>query len=260
MKPDVYKRVRGAYGRRMAKWFGRRLFRVSCPQPLISFTFDDFPRSALFTGGRILEQHGITGTYYIALGLMTRIEPTGEIFHAHDLPPLLARGHEVGCHTYDHCPAWETTPSEYETSVIRNAAALPEFASHGDLQTHSYPISHPRPGTKRRLAPRFRGCRGGGQTFNHGIIDLNYISSFFLEQSRDDFNQIERVIETNSEAGGWLIFSTHDVSKSPTRFGVQPDLFEKVVRCSVRSGAKILLMSRALETIGCRPTHSSHGG
>ena len=40
--------------------------------PIISFTFDDFPRSALYTGGAILERFGLNGTYYAAFGLMGR--------------------------------------------------------------------------------------------------------------------------------------------------------------------------------------------
>ena len=252
-KPSVGSRLRGGYGRRMAKWFGRRPFTMPAGAPIITFTFDDFPRSALFTGGLLLEESGVAGTYFVALGLMGQTGPTGEIFHGGDLTQLLARGHELGCHTFHHYPAWETAPSDYESSVAKNAAALTALLQVSKLQTHSYPISYPRPGTKRRLAPRFRGCRGGGQTFNHGTIDLNYLSSFFIEQSRDDFGAIEKMIGANVEAGGWLVFSTHDVCENPTRFGCTPTFFEKIVRSSVRSGAKILVMSTALDAIGVRP-------
>jgi peptidoglycan/xylan/chitin deacetylase (PgdA/CDA1 family) len=32
--------------------------------PVISFTFDDFPRSALVKAGAILRERGLAGTYY----------------------------------------------------------------------------------------------------------------------------------------------------------------------------------------------------
>jgi peptidoglycan/xylan/chitin deacetylase (PgdA/CDA1 family) len=233
----------------MAKWFGRRTFNISLRQPLISFTFDDFPRSAFFTAGSILEQHGVAGSYYTAFGLANQIGPTGEIFHPDDLHPLLARGHEIGCHTFDHLPAWETAPTTYDGSVARNAVALSEFALEAKFVTHSYPISYPRPGTKRRLAHRFHACRGGGQTINQGMVDLNYLNSFFLEQSRDDLDAVERIISRNAVERGWLVFSTHDVCNRPTRFGCNPSFFEKVVQCSVKSGANILLMSAALNNL-----------
>src|SRR5438067_1641036 len=56
--------------RTAARRLARRPFVMKKGEPLISFTFDDFPRSALKTAGRILEEHGIFGTYYGSLGLM----------------------------------------------------------------------------------------------------------------------------------------------------------------------------------------------
>lgn len=37
--------------------------------PLVSFTFDDVPDTALHNGAAILERHGVRGTFYIAGGL-----------------------------------------------------------------------------------------------------------------------------------------------------------------------------------------------
>ena len=59
--------------------------------------------------------------------------------------------------------------------------------------------------------------RGGGQTFNHGAVDLNYLSAFFLEQSRDNPAAIRQTIAANHAAGGWLIFATHDICEVKTR-------------------------------------------
>ena len=91
--------------------------------PVISFTFDDFPRSALLNGGRILHDRGLAGTYYASLGLMGRTAPTGEIFKREDLEELIRQGHELGCHTFDHCDSWETAPAEFEASILRNRDA-----------------------------------------------------------------------------------------------------------------------------------------
>jgi len=43
-------------------------------------------------------------------------------------------------------------------------------------------------------------------------------------------------------------FSTHDVSRTPTRFGVTPELFKDVVTYAIDSGAKIMTVVDA-----CRP-------
>src|SRR5262245_43876365 len=104
----LWGRIMRRYQRAAAGLLARRSFRLRNQEPLISFTFDDFPRSALFTGGKLLERYGAVGTYYAALGLMGKIAPTGEMFHREDLQSLLERGHELGCHTFDHCHSYDT--------------------------------------------------------------------------------------------------------------------------------------------------------
>lgn len=218
--------------------------------PLISFTFDDFPASALNIGGRILEDHGVFGTYYASLGMMGRTARTGKIFEQEDLPLVLLRGHELGCHTFDHCHAFDTAPCAFESSIIENRQALNALLPHANFKTLSYPKSCPRPGTKMRSAKYFLGCRGGGQTYNVGSIDLNHIQAFFIEQSRDNLKAIYEMIDANCAAGGWLIFATHDVSDHPTRYGCTPGLLDNIVQHSIRSGASVLTVSASLPAIG----------
>jgi peptidoglycan/xylan/chitin deacetylase (PgdA/CDA1 family) len=216
---------------------------------VISFTFDDFPRSALLTGGEILTEHGAVGSYYASLGLMGCDGPTGQIFHDADLQLLCTQGHELGCHTFDHKHAYETAPAAFEESIIRNRQALKSLVPGAEFKSLSYPIGNPRPETKRRSARHFGACRGGGQKYNRGEIDLNLLSGFFLEQSRDDLNAVCRMIDAACENYGWLIFATHDVCETPTRYGCTPSFFEGVVRYSVNSGAKIAPVGKALELI-----------
>jgi len=214
--------------------------------PVISFTFDDFPRSALTNGGAILRERGFAGTYYASLGLMGKTAPTGEMFEPEDLDQLIKQGHELACHTFDHCDSWETSPAEFETSILRNRKAVAEQLPGVTLGSLSYPINWPRPQTKRAVARYFECARGGGQTFNDGIVDLNYLKAFFIEQSRDGFDAVKQTIDATARAKGWLIFATHDVCDAPTRFGCTPRLFEQVVECSAKSGAAVLPVSKAL--------------
>lgn len=218
---------------------------------IISFTFDDFPRSALHTAGRILEENGIAGTYYTSLGLMGTIAPTGEQFIKEDLHQAFESGHELGCHTFAHCHATETPTSIFEASIVENRRALRAILPASEpFRTLSYPIGSPRPKTKNRCARHFAGCRAGGQTFNSGAIDLNLIQAFFIEQSRDQPEAIKAMIDAASAAGAWLIFATHDVCDTPTRYGITPALFDKTVQHAVRSGARLLPVYAALEAIG----------
>ena len=240
------------YQRFSARSFARRPFSIRTETPLISFTFDDFPRSALLTGGAILHSSGLAGTYYASLGLMGRQIATGPIFLAEDLRVLFEQGHELGCHTFSHCDSWTTKPSEFEDAIVQNQKALHDIAPGASFKTFSYPISVPRAQTKRRASEHFAACRCGGQAFNTGVTDLNYLSAFFLEKSRNNPEAVKNLIDQNHRARGWLIFATHDVRDDPTPFGCTPAFFEEIVKYSVQSGTEILPVFKAFETLLAR--------
>jgi peptidoglycan/xylan/chitin deacetylase (PgdA/CDA1 family) len=246
---SIWAQIRSRYRRTAAKALHVRPLPINHTGPIISFTFDDFPRSALYTGGAILKQLGTVGTYYASLGLMGKVAPTGIMFTREDLQQLMEQGHELGCHTYGHADAWETRPWAFEQSVIQNSQALSRLAPGAAFRTMSYPINVPRPLTKLKMSARFACCRAGGQHFNAGVLDLNHLAAFFLEKTKGDADVVQRLIEENQRARGWLIFATHDVSSTPTPWGCLPEFFETVVRQAVDSGAQVLPVLKALEAI-----------
>lgn len=246
---DLWRRARGYYVRTSSRILFRRPFSIESDVPVISFTFDDFPRSALWEGGDILKQFGLAGTYYASFGLMGKQAPTGDIFEPADLKALLKEGHEVGCHTFGHCHAGDTNADVFEKSIFENRLALTTLVPGATFQSLSYPISQPKAGTKMRVAKHFLCCRGGGQVINNGTADLNCLSAYFLEQSREDFDSIRAIIERARTARGWLIFATHDIAADPTRWGCTPKFFKDVVECSIDSGARILPVSQAYENL-----------
>jgi peptidoglycan/xylan/chitin deacetylase (PgdA/CDA1 family) len=229
--------------------FARRTLRLTNRKPVISITFDDFPQSALQVGGEILEKYGVNGTFYAALGLMNTMGPVGQMFSKDDLREVASRGHELGCHTFDHYDTLKTDPQAFEDSILRNRDALNKLLPGASFPTISYPLSIPRPQTKRRMGKYFSGCRGGFQRVNSGALDLNFLKSFFLEQCRGDLGKVKDVVDLNTRVGGWLIFSTHDISKNPSRFGCTPEFFEGAVRYAVDSGATILPVGVVIEKL-----------
>ena len=245
----VWQRIEGFCQRTATRSFFTRPVTVDRQKPIISFTFDDFPRSALLTGGAILERFGLRGTYYASLGLMGQTAPTGAMFVPQDVRALVARGHELGCHTFAHCHSWDTKTKEFERSILENKAALDKLIPGALFRTFSFPISPPRPRTKRMVAQHFACARGGGQTFNVGKTDINYLRAYFLEKTRHDRDAIKNLIERNRAACGWLIFATHDVCNAPTPYGCTPAFFEDIVECSVRSGARIVPVAEALDSL-----------
>jgi peptidoglycan/xylan/chitin deacetylase (PgdA/CDA1 family) len=246
---QLWTRIHSFYKRRAASVVFRRPLAIRSPYPLISFTFDDFPRSAFLAGGAILSRYGLSGTYYTSLGLMGKDGPSGLLYCGDDLRALIEQGHELGCHTFSHCHSWETERAVFENSIIQNRAALNKLIPGAEFKSLSYPISEPRPMTKRAMAKHFQCCRGGGQTLNVGRVDLNQLAAYFLEKSRENIQAVKNLIDLSQAARGWIIFATHDVSSTPSPYGCSPAFFEDVVRYAVDSGARVLPVARALEVI-----------
>jgi hypothetical protein len=242
---DFIERIRQKTRRMISERVARRDLTFQLSQPVISFTFDDFPQNAATVGGRILKDFGITATYYLSVGLMGTTAPTGKIVGREDLPALIAAGHELGCHTFEHCHAWETDARTFARSLDRNQEEIKKLIPTLVFETMSYPISVPSAANKREAGNRFAGCRGGGQVFNVGVLDCNHLKAFFLEKCRHDFGAVESILEQNRRAKGWLIFATHDIDEHPTPYGCTPAFFSATVECAVQSGALILPVAAA---------------
>jgi hypothetical protein len=254
-------RLANYYRRNAARPVFQRPLAIHSDQPLVSFTFDDFPRSAFLSGGAILKRYGLTGTYYVSLGLLDTDSPSGLVCGPNDLTRVLEQGNELACHTFSHCHSWETERLTFDNSIVQNRTALSKLIPGAEFKSFSYPKSEPRPLIKRGTARHFLCCRGGGQTFNSGRADRNQLSAYFLEKSRDNIQAVKRFIDLNREARGWIVFATHDVSENPSPYGCTPEFFDEVVRYVADSGTRVLPVINALEALcgskalrlGCSP-------
>ena len=235
------------------RFLGRRPFSLPGNGSFISFTFDDFPKTAYINGGKILKDHGLVGTYYVSLGLMGEKTDTGEIADVETLEKVLYEGHELGCHTYSHLDPRDTDPIRFETSIRQNLNALSAILPDFEFKTFAYPYGNVTPKAKRIAKKYFSCCRGGKQDINKNRIDLNLLNAYFIDlRKNESLQEIRNVISRNQAANGWLIFATHGVEQNPSEFGCTPGYFEKVVRHAVESGAVILPVVGTLDAIGCK--------
>jgi peptidoglycan/xylan/chitin deacetylase (PgdA/CDA1 family) len=97
--------------------FQRRPVPLGNRGPIVTFSFDDFPRSALTNGADIVERFGALATYYVAMGLMGTTNDLGEQFRCADLHSLVERGHEVASHTFSHFSAQRTPFGVFKQDV-----------------------------------------------------------------------------------------------------------------------------------------------
>lgn len=243
-------RIVGKYRRTLAYRLNSRMASIKTAVPIISFTFDDAPKTAFDEGGAILGSHGAKATFFVSLGLLGSRTEVGTIASREDLLRSSEEGNELGCHTFDHLYTWETTPDMFVESVMRNKEALDRILPGAKFRSFAYPIGVPKPSVKLKLEKHFLCCRGGGQTANTGVADLNLLKSFFIDKrNNEDIDAIKRIIDYNASRPGWLIFATHDVTETPSPYGCTPKFFLNVVEYAARSGALLLPVIDAFERL-----------
>lgn len=243
-------RIVSKYRRTLSKYLYRKLVNLHLSSPVISFSFDDAPHTSFTNGGDILNRYGAKATYYVSFGLLGCESPSGSIGNLDDLRQAVERGHELGCHTFDHKNPRDTKPHLFIQSVTKNSQELSKYFPEMSFLSHAYPISGPRPVTKKKLAKLFKCCRGGGQNFNTGSVDLNLIKSYFLDSRiQHSIDGVKKLIDENVESNGWLIFATHDIEDKPSRYGCSKSFFEEVVKYSAQSGARLLPVGKACSLI-----------
>jgi peptidoglycan/xylan/chitin deacetylase (PgdA/CDA1 family) len=225
--------------------------------PIVSFGFDDFPRTALFTGGAILKSLGGRGTYYAAPGLMGTSGALGEQFCAEDIHSLLQDGHELACHTFSHISSRAVPCSKYRDDVDRGRKAMEEVAGAPDSGNFSYPFGHVTLMTKKTLGPRMSSSRSIFPGLNGPDVDLNLLRANSLYGDLDQVEKAQQLILENEERKSWLIFYSHDVRSRPSPYGCTPSLLESTAAFAIRRGCRILTVSEVLAELGIRCVQSA---
>jgi peptidoglycan/xylan/chitin deacetylase (PgdA/CDA1 family) len=203
--------------------------KIDWPGGVVSFTFDDFPRSAWVNGGAILEKYGRRGTYYAAMGVAGTANHLGPMFAPDDLRDAHAHGHEVACHTFSHRDCGRAPATEIGAEIDRNAAALSETLGGAAIDNFAYPFGGVSQSAKAALAQRFVSCRGTGRGLNRGTVDLADLFSTSLYGHNFDRGRLCQLIEDAQAENGWLILYTHDVADEPSPFGCTPAQFQSIV-------------------------------
>src|SRR5260370_19908566 len=112
-------RARARANRTAAARFGARQVRMLNERPIVSFSFDDFPKSAL-RAADMLSSNGAAGTFYFCSAFCGRT--IGQT-HYYDLPDaeyLLANKHELGCHTASHLHLSQSGRDELTADLDKN--------------------------------------------------------------------------------------------------------------------------------------------
>jgi peptidoglycan/xylan/chitin deacetylase (PgdA/CDA1 family) len=230
--------------------FHRRTAALGDVGPIVTFTFDDFPRTALTAGGPIVERFGGRATYYLAMGLINKSNGLGELFRTEDVASLLERGHEVASHTFSHLSARKTPINVFLRDVEHCEKAIREGATVHASGNFAYPYGEVTLVAKEHLGSRMKSCRGTFGGFNGPDVDLNLLRANRLYGGVDQAAAAKELIRENERRKSWLIFYSHDVANKPSPFGCSPELLEQVVSFAASRGTKILTVADVVAEIG----------
>lgn len=231
--------------RRVVQWLSAAPTLVAPDRPVISFTFDDFPKSAL-AGADLIESAGGKAGFFACTSLMGKRSPLmGEMFDASTLCELAMRGHEIGSHTHSHVDCAKLDVKRVEKDVGQNLVALAEAGLETTVSSFAYPYGETSFSTKRWVADVFAMARGIAPGVNVGPADRAQLRAVELGDSAASRRRAREMMKTCLKSKGWLIFFTHDVSRSPSSFGASHDLIKELVDRAVNGGAVL-----AAPTIG----------
>lgn len=215
-------------------------FRSHLAEPMVSFSFDDAPRSAFTEGGRVLRDMGWTGTYYVAGSFCGRRVDGIDYMDRDDLIQADQEGHEIGCHTFSHLRLSVSSAKAIHDDLRRNEDFIREVLPQHKLSSFAYPFGDLDLRSKALLARKFPICRGIWEGVNQGRMDFAQLKSVRLERRSYEPRAIEFWLDRAVAAKGWLIFFTHDISDDPSPFGCSRDVFAKVAESVARRGIRVL--------------------
>lgn len=247
--PRIISRILRGVERQSVASLRRREYSLPDRGPIVSFTFDDFPRSALEVGGKILKSYGGCGTYYAAMGLMGGIGKLGEYFSLEDLKKLLADGHELGSHTFSHLSCRTTPFAKFQSDVQKGREAIINFSGRPEHHQFAYPYGHMTLRAKGEIGSQMNSCRSTVKGINTSPVDLYMLRANNLYNGAIDLLAIEQLLRANDRRRGWLVFYTHDVRDDPSPWGCKPSQLEAVVRLATRMRARFLTVGSVIDEL-----------
>ena len=246
----MFSEARVKVSHRLAMHLHASPFRMSNTTPMVSFTFDDLPKSAVTTGAELLEAHGARGTFYVSGGLVGVGTPYWTAGDAADVLSLYRRGHEIGCHTFSHQRACDLDVASLANEIMRNRGYFRALDASLEAQTFAYPYGYGSFGRKHQLRDQFQTCRGIVPGINSGDVDLQFLRAMPLIDRQMDRVGIERAFDAAETNNGWLIFYTHDVADEPSAYGCSPWLLNEALEASSRRRIPVLNVAEALQCAG----------
>lgn len=215
-------------------------------ESIISFSFDDCPKSAFVNGLPLIEAQDWRATIYVACGLCETTNHLGLHVSEADIVDAYNSGHEIADHTYSHLSVNDVDLNTYMADIERNQQALQRLGIQ-QSRHFAYPYGHVTPPLKKALRTRFETLRGV-VTAPAATQDANLMWATRV-YSNDTIDLVLEKIEVAKTRPQWLHLYTHDVRDAPSKFGCTREDFRTVVEAVKASGVQVTTVDKAYESI-----------
>lgn len=240
----MLKRVKHMVEKQASNWLAQRSKFWTGERPVVSFTFDDAPETAL-RGADLLESRGFLGTFYLCFGLLGRDGPLGRFVNVEQTRDLIGRRHEVACHTAHHLQAECVPGTDYAADIDENHRLARQIFGI-EATSFAYPYGSVTLTAKRAAATRHVTCRTTRSGLSVGTFDAALLPAVSIYGDATLLSRSEAMLKACALRRGWLIFYTHDVDVSPSRFGCTPEHLNCLIERAVDLGCDVLPVDRAI--------------
>ena len=249
MRPD-WSALKARVSNRLSRHFCTAPFRLRNKAPMVSFTFDDTPKSAAAVGVPILDAYNARATFYVSGGLVDKWSGHWTGISADEIVGLHRAGHEIACHTFSHTRTTDLDAAGLATEIEDNRRYLLALDPSIKIENFAYPYGLGSVLRKGQLKKIFHSSRGIIPGANSGVVDLQFLRATPLIDRDIDRDGIDRAFEEAVANNGWLIFYSHDVATEPSPYGCSPSLLRHALDAASRRNVQILSVADALRSAG----------
>ena len=233
--------LRGKLRRRLVRLQHRRPASRGPGRPMISFAFDDAPRSAFMAGAEVLERHGVQGTYFVCAGTAGQTGFVGPLGDVDDMRRVKAAGHEIGCHTYSHLDCGRADATHTKVDMVRNAETLMAWRL-GTPTTFAYPYGDVGPQAKGIVADRVNLARALHPGLIEAGADLAQAPAVGIEGESGETKALHWMAEALRRRA-WLILFTHQVETRITPYGCTIDTLGRLIGEALSRGFEVVTVA-----------------
>jgi peptidoglycan/xylan/chitin deacetylase (PgdA/CDA1 family) len=249
MSPD-WSALKARVSNRLARHLCNVPFRLRNKGPMVSFTFDDTPKSAAAVGVPILDTYNARATFYVAGGLVDQWSGHWAGISGDEIVELHRKGHEIACHTFSHARTTDLDAAALAAEIEDNRRFLLALDPSIQIENFAYPYGVGSVWRKGQLNKIFHSSRGIIPGVNSGVADLQFLRATPLINRDIDREGIDRVFDEAVAKNGWLIFYSHDVATEPSPYGCSPSLLRHALDAASQRNVQILSVADALRSAG----------